>query len=399
MKVAIFDPFNGAGGDMIVASLLGLSLSENDLKSVVNSLNLSVEFEVKDVVLKGIKAKKVRVLPADQIGGSKTTRKFKEVLKILESSKIDPGVRKDVSAIFRILAEAEARVHGYANVLEATFHEVGSDDAIFDIVSAATGLRRLAEMGYTFYSTPVRLGSGFVEITHGKYPVPAPATVEILKNSSLEVMFGGEGELFTPTAAAILSYYCKGNLIYPFSVEGVYYGAGSRETEAPNLLRLILGSSYFHDSVVIIEANIDDVSGEIMGYAVSKLQNLDGVLDVFAVTGLGKKSRVSTLLRVIVEQERAEKVGGEIMKLTGTLGVRMIPIYHRMVSERQEEKIEVEIEGKKFYVRVKFSEPDFHHIKPEFDDVARIAEDLGLPIFQVYRKIVRVLEDADTKWK
>ena len=393
MKVAIFDPFNGAAGDMIISTLLQSALSRSDLDEVVNSLDLNIDFEIVDVVVRGIKAKKLTVVEK----GAKE-RSYREVVDLIEKAEIDEGVKSDALKIFKILAEAEGKVHG-KNFEDAVFHEVGSDDAIFDIVCSAMGFRRLAETGYSFYSMPVLTGRGFVEFSHGKYPVPAPAVMEILRNSRLKAVFDGEGELLTPTGAAILSYYCKNFPTMPVKVESVYYGAGSRETVVPNLLRLILGKVQLHDSISMIETTIDDISGEILGYAVEKLLEAEGVLDVSIIPAFGKKTRPSSIIRVIAGMERAEEVAAEVMRLTGSLGVRIFPVYHRAIAERSVGSVKVRIAGREFEVRFKRSSPGFKHVKPEFDDVARIADETNLPVHVVYRRVMKVLEDANTEWE
>ncbi len=390
MKVLVFDAFNGAGGDMIVASLLDVSLSPEDLKGVVEALKLDIRFDVKRVNMRGINAKRVEVRCC------KTEREFREVLEIIDSSDLSDDIKNASKEIFEIIAKAEAKIHG-CKYDEAVFHEVGCDDAIFDVVCSVVGLNRLAKDGFRFFANPIRLGSGFIDISHGKYPIPAPATLEILKNSKLEVLFDGEGELLTPTAAAILSYYCGGVLRYPLRVKEISYGAGSRNTEIPNVLRVIIGEVSFRDNVAIIETNLDDVSGELIGFALEELWKINGVLDVSTLQGIGKKCRPSTLVRVLCKLDRAEEVAKEVMKLTGTLGVRIIPIYHRELAYREVKNSEVELDGKKFKIRVKYSKPYFNHIKPEFEDVAKIAKEIDKPIVEVYRKIIARLEDVDTE--
>ncbi len=393
MKIAIFDPFNGAAGDMIIATLLDLSLSKSDLEYVVTALNLDIEFEVVRVNVRGIEARKVVV--REQSTGERT---YGEVVDLISRAEIDEAVKSDAIKIFRILAEAEARIHG-KKFEDAVFHEVGADDAIFDIVCSAVGFRKLAKRGYTFYSMPLMTGRGFVMFSHGKYPVPVPAVLEILKNSGLKAIFDGEGELLTPTGVAILAYYCTDFPTIPVRVREVRYGAGSRDTEVPNLLRLLLGESFNHDSISVVETTIDDVSGEVVGYAVERLLNFEGVLDVSLIPAFGKKMRPSSILRVIAKIEKAEDVAAEIMRLTGSLGVRILPVYHRVIAERESGVVKVEVAGREFEVRFKRSLPGFSHVKPEFDDVARIADETNLPFHVVYRKVMRVLEDADTERK
>lgn len=381
MKLVIFDAFSGAGGDMIVASLLDVSLNQSDIVGIPEILGIGVRVKASRVTEKGISAWQVDV----ECKGS-AERTFREVMEILSSSGLDEQVKHDASKIFEILARAEGKVHG-RDYREAVFHEVGSDDAIFDVAAAVTGIRRLKERGYRVFTTPVRLGSGFVEFSHGKYPVPAPATLEIISGSRIEVIHGGKGELFTPTAAAILAYYSEGTFRHPFTVEKVSYGAGKRESETPNVLRLILGSTSLHDSIVVVETNVDDATGEVIGYAMEKLSGI--AYDVSAIPAYGKKGRPSVILKAISSVEKSEEVAKTMMEETGSLGVRIIPVYHRIKAHRNEEVREVEIEGRRFSVRVKRSYPDGQVVKAEFDDVKRIAEETGLPLRRIYEILRR----------
>lgn len=380
MKVAMFDAFNGASGDMIISSLLGISLNEDDLKEVVETLRLDLRFKVEDVNKKGISAKRVIV---EEL---KTERSFPEVIHLIENSKLEHGIKEDSKRIFERIAIAEGRVHG-RDYKKAVFHEVGSDDAIFDVVCCVKGIRRLMSEGYRFFAGPIRLGSGFVETSHGKYPVPVPAVLEILRDSKLQVIFEGEKELLTPTASAILAYYCEGTFKYPLRVEKISYGAGSYETEVPNVLRLILGFSELRDSIAVIETLVDDLSGEEIGYAVEKLRTEN--LDVIAIPVMAKKSRPAVKIEVLTRLENAEEVAMSVMKETGSLGARIIPVYHRMIADRTAEEREIEIEGKKFKVKFKISKA-LGTAKPEFEDVAKIAKELKLPIYRVYR----ILEES-----
>ena len=186
MRVAIFDAFNGAGGDMIISTLIGTSLWNDDLDNIIENLGLNVSFTIKNVIVKGIHAKRVVV------EGERVDRRFEEVVAIVKSSPLDEEVKRESIAIFERIAKAEGKIHG-KDFRKAVFHEVGSDDAIFDVVASVTGILRLKREGYRFFATPIRLGSGFIEMHHGRYAVPAPATLEILSNSSLEVVCGEKG--------------------------------------------------------------------------------------------------------------------------------------------------------------------------------------------------------------
>ncbi|MEM3146427.1 MAG: nickel pincer cofactor biosynthesis protein LarC [Archaeoglobaceae archaeon] len=385
MKVAIFDAFNGASGDMIIASLLGVTLKEQDLMKVVQSFSLELSFEIREVRKRGVVATRI------EIEEKRKERKFVEVLELLERADIDAKVREDAKSIFEILAKAEGAVHG-RDYRSAMFHEVGSDDAIFDVVCSAIGIRRLLDDGYRIFANPIRLGSGFVTTSHGTFPVPTPAVLEILKNSRLKVLFDGKGELLTPTATAILSYYCEGVFRYPLEVERISYGAGSYETEVPNVLRLILGFSELSDSVAVLETVVDDLSAEELGFALEKLREIS--LDVIAVPVVGKKSRSATLIKLITRLENAEEMALKLMKETGSLGVRIIPVYHRMIADREIKEKEVFLEDRRFKVRFKISKT-LGTVKPEFEDVVKIAKELDMPIFKIYR-LLRC-EDVHTK--
>ncbi len=377
MKVAIIDAFNGASGNMIVGALYGISLTDEDLEFVKDSLGLEIEYEVKKVVKKGIAANQVIVR-----GGEKQ-RKFSEVVELIENSKLSPEVKSECLKVFERLAKAEGKVHG-RDYRRAVFHEVGSDDAIFDVVSSTLGFLRLKKEGYRIFTSKVRVGSGFVEFSHGRYPVPAPATLEILSESNVEVILEGESELLTPTAAAIISNFSEGTFKGSLTVEAISYGAGDRETEVPNVLRIVFGKTSEHDRIVVLETNIDDLSPEYLSYAVEKLSSL--CHDVYVVPALMKKGRMGSVLKAVVDYSKVEEVAEKIMKLTGSLGVRIIPVDHRVKSSREVKSVRVKIMGREFEVRVKYSD---YRVKPEYEDVKKIADELEISAEEVYRILMR----------
>lgn len=370
---------------MIISSLLDISLSERDLDNVIKSLNLDLSFKIERVIRKGISSTKLIVEE------NKVERSFKEVKELVKNSNLDEKVKENAINIFKELAIAEAKVHNkeYNDVI---FHEVGSDDAVFDITASTLGILRLKEKGYRIFSTPVNLGGGEVRMHHGIYPVPPPAVLEVLKDSKVEIFYGeqSDGELLTPTGATILAYFSEGNFKQPFKVKRVSYGAGNKETDKPNVLRLILGEAEFHDRIVLIETNIDDASGEILGNVMNLLAQK--AYDVAAVPYFGKKNRPGYILRAICDFESSEEVSRTLMEETGTIGVRIIPVYHRVYSPREEAVVEVLIEGKKFKIRVKRSYPGFQIIKPEFDDVKKISEELSIPLPVAYREVMKFLD-------
>ncbi|AIY89121.1 nickel pincer cofactor biosynthesis protein LarC [Geoglobus acetivorans] len=382
MKMAIFDCFSGASGNMITGSLLNVTLSQDDLLDVVNSMGLNIELRLKEVKRNGIKANLVEV---EERGKS---RRYSEVVKLIAGADIEEVVKKESLQIFERIAKAEGKIHG-TDYRNAIFHEVGSDDAIFDVVCAVTGITRLKNKGYRIFTTPVYAGRGFAETHHGILPVPAPATLEIVKNSKLRVLMDGEGELLTPTGAAILSHFSEGVPNLPFRVENINYGAGTRELEKPNLLRLILAEGSKADSVVIVETNIDDMSGEDIANAMEILSKI--CHDVSLIPATGKKSRPAWILKAIADHSRAEEVAETIMKETTSIGVRIIPVHHRIKASRHIKKIEVEVGGKKYIVRVKVSD---YRTKPEFEDIKQISRETGIPVIKVRKIIEEKINEA-----
>ena len=380
MRIAVIDAFNGASGNMIIGALYDEVIQREDIEKIVDELNLEVEYKIERVVKKGITSNLVRVKSETK------ERSFKEVVELVESSRIDERVKKEVIKIFERLAKAEGKVHG-RDYKKAKFHEVGSDDAIFDITLSALGFLRLRERGYRIYTNRVKTGVGFVEFTHGRYPSPAPATLEILANSKIEVLMEGEGELLTPTAAAILAHFSEGTFKNSFKINKILYGAGEKETEVPNVLRIILGEAKIHDRIVVVETNIDDLSPEYLSYAVEKLSEMSH--DVYVTPVLMKKGRLGSLLSAIVSYDKAEEVAEKMMELTGSLGVRILPVEHRLKAYREVKEIKVKINEREYRVRVKVSD---YRIKPEYEDVKRICEAENLSPEEVYKRIMKVIE-------
>ena len=383
MRMAIFDCFSGASGNMITASLLNVTLTESDLEDVVKKLGLDISFSVKRVSRKGISAPLIEV---DENG--EVNRSFREVREMILDARIDGRVKKESLGIFERLARAEGKVHG-RDYSRAVFHEVGSDDAIFDVVSAVTGVLRLRDMGYGIFTTPVVTGRGFVDTIHGKYPVPAPATLEAARDSRLRLVLEGDGELLTPTGAAILAHFSEGEPLQPARVMSISYGAGSLEREVPNVLRLILAEHIERDMIAIVETNVDDVRGEDIAFALERIMEYSH--DVSAIPALGKKGRPAYLIRAIADMSRVEDVARAMMEHTGTIGVRIMPVYHRMREHRHGMKVKVNVLGRDYEVRVKVSGD---RMKPEHDDLRRIAAETGLSIVKLREIVARELNET-----
>ncbi len=390
MKVLLFDPSSGASGDMIMACLLDLGADPDMVRKAVESVGCGLEISRDEK--HHIGAARVRVL-----AGGKRYKTLAEARSILEGSSLSPSALDRALKIMEILAAAEGRVHGVDRE-DARFHEIGALDALADIAGSSAGLSSLGVE--RVISLPISVGSGTVIAAHGRLPVPAPATLEVLKSSGL-LWRGGpvEGELLTPTGAAILAEFADevaGD--YPLiRAEATGYGAGAKDLEIPNLLRGVVGelkeqgmhrhSHPQHDRVVQLETNVDDVTGEVLGNLLDLLMD-EGALDVSIVPALMKKGRPASIVKVIAKQEDMDRLARLVMRETGSLGIRIFPSLHRYLARREERTIDVEIDERVFQVRVKvsFVGDERLQIKAEHEDCKNIASEVGLPLREVSRR-------------
>jgi hypothetical protein len=241
MKIAYFDCFAGASGDMILGALVDVGLPLEGLRSELQKLNLTgYDLLAEPVVKKGIGATQVSIL-VDSGHHPHHHRHLHDIEKIIDSSELDQSVKENSIHIFRRLAAAEAKVHRTA-IESVHFHEVGAVDAILDVVGSAIGLHHLGIE--KVYCSPIHVGSGTVECAHGTFPVPAPATAELVKNIPV-YSTGVKAELLTPTGAAILTTVAKGFGPLPeLTVERLGYGAGTADPPIPNLLRVFIGETF-----------------------------------------------------------------------------------------------------------------------------------------------------------
>ncbi|MFA5238514.1 MAG: nickel pincer cofactor biosynthesis protein LarC [Phycisphaerae bacterium] len=321
MKTAYIDCFAGAGGDMIVAAMLDAGLDAEFLKAQLATLGLkNLDIKITETKRCGLRA--LNFLPVVQKEHSH--RNLKDITKIITQSKISEKAKKTAITIFKKIAKAEGTVHG-KDPNEIHFHEVGALDSIVDIVSASIGFDALG-LDKVYCST-LSLGGGTIECAHQLLPVPAPATAELLKGVPT---VGGPGqvELLTPTAAAILTTIVDSFCPLPaMLIESIGYGAGSLESEKfPNVLRLILGQTADEtqantDSVCLLETNIDDATGELIGYVMEKLFK-EGALDVFTTPINMKHSRPAEKISVICKIEDIHKAEQVLFEEGLTFGIR-----------------------------------------------------------------------------
>ena len=313
---------------------------------------------------------------------------------------LSESVETDALAVFRLLGEAEARVHG--TDLESThFHEVGADDAIADIVGAAILIDDLGVE--SIVTTPIAAGGGEVSMSHGTYPVPAPAVTYVASEADWELAGGPlEAELLTPTGAAVLAHFAEGvDSLPPLSVEAVGYGAGEMSLrDRPNVLRATAGETsgdLVRDGIRVLETTVDDATPEVLGGLHDRLADV-GARDVTIVPTVMKKSRPGHLIRVIVRPEDVASVTRRLAAETGTLGIRETPATHRWIAERSIESVTVVIGGEGHEIDVKVAVDDagsVYDVSAEYDDCAAVADETGLPTREVLRRTEAAYRDDE----
>jgi uncharacterized protein (TIGR00299 family) protein len=426
MKIAYFDCFAGISGDMTLGALVDAGADFEALKAELGKLGLH-EFEVTldRVTKRGISASDITVHTHhhehDHHHGHSHGRAFSDIRQLIEGSGLSDGVKQRSIAIFTRLGEAEAKIHA-KSIEEIHFHEVGAVDAIVDIVGACICLELL---GITqLYCSPIPTFTGMVEIAHGKFPLPAPATVEILKGAPWREL-GIEGEIVTPTGAAIVATLAEGFGVMPaMSIESTGYGAGKKDFGIPNVLRVVVGtpSGPFdtpasqatqdlrtvgaspllrqaqdaqvqdatqglrscgcgdeHVEVAVIETNIDDLSPQVYEVVMERLFDA-GALDVYLTPIQMKKNRPATLLSVICEPGLIEKLSGIIFEETTSIGVR-IDTRNRICLDRKIAKVETEFGA--ISLKIARRNGEVMNIQPEYEDCKAAAAKHGVPFKRV----------------
>lgn len=380
MRVAHWDCFSGISGDMVLGAVIDAGVPVTALHEVLASLNLPIRLEVEAIKRSGIACRKATIIAEDE----ENYRYLPDVEAIIARGALTGKQRDLALTIVRKLAAAEAKVHGMP-IEKVHFHEVGALDSIADIVLAAFGLDQLGVERFTASSVPT--GSGQVACAHGLMPVPAPATLELLKGIPL-ARSNVKTELTTPTGAAILASVVTEFTDTPaMTVETVGIGSGTKDLiEQPNILRLLVGtssatrsSSPETDEVVLLETNLDDCSGEMIGFAMDQLLAA-GALDVFAVPIQMKKSRPGVLLSVITRPEKISVCEQILFQETGTFGIRRQTIARSIL---QRERVEVDTPWGKVGAKRGWRS-GVQILSPEFEDCARVASNHGVALRDVY---------------
>ena len=388
-KILYYDASSGISGDMNLAALVGLGVDFGYLCSELEKLNLSGEFrlEQKNVVKNGIAATKIDVV---LLKSQPHARSYADIKQILASSNLSEFCKKKATAIFHVIAQAEAKVHK-VSIDEVHFHEVGALDSIVDVVGAAICFEYLSEnFGITkVVSSKIELGGGVVKCDHGYLNVPAPAVCEILKD--VPVSLGRANfEMTTPTGAAILKA-CADEFVSEinFKIERVAYGAG--EKNAPNFanaLRAMICEVDESQNLVpkLISTNIDDMDAESFAFACEILRE-NAALDVFSHSIYMKKGRIGFELNVLCKDEDAKKLKELIFTHTTAIGVREINVVKTELKRKF-----VSVETKFGDIRLKISGDD-EKVKPEFDECKSAALAHKTSIFQVKKEIFKKYDE------
>lgn len=406
-QIAVIDcQVAGVSGDMFLGALLDLGANAARVVDAIESLEnyieecKNLEVNIKDVARKGICAKKIDVKAETTLEMS-GARLIEVVGQCVDDLKLSEKAKRFALNSIKTLVSVEAKIHG-EEADKVHLHEAGLIDTPADIIGITVALENLGLFNSKVYSTPVAVGGGLFKFSHGTVSSPAPATVEILRSKGFPMVGGPvKSELATPTGVSILvnladeitSFYPS---MKPISVG---YGAGTKDfTEMPNILRIVLGEpfSYYllRDEVLILETNLDDVTGEVIGYVLDKLLR-EGAKDVSVIPMFTKKNRPGQILKVITDKKNVERLSRVLIEETGSLGVRMYTCERRILS-RDSVSIDVVIDNSKESVKVKIAKDGkgkILQIKPEYEDIKRVADKTNKPLREVMKMIERKAEE------
>ena len=387
--ILYLDLFSGASGDMLLGALIDAGLSLDRLRSELGKMPLSgYELEAETQLRHGLTGTKLHVR---DLGHEHPARHLSDVRALVTGSAVPDHVKEESLAIFGRLARVEARIHG-STVDEIHFHELSAVDSIVDVVGFVIGLELLGVE--RVFCSAVPLGSGSITSAHGVIPVPAPATLALLAEAGAPTRpHAATTEIVTPTAAAILAHLAEFHRP-PMRVRAVGYGFGSKEFPWANAVRAWLGEADHTaqdegDRVVLLECNLDDTTGEALGYAMERLLGT-GALDVWFTPVQMKKNRPGITASALVHPDQAQEVARLMLRETTTLGVRLSPSLERVVARRRLH--EVDTRWGVVRVKEKWLGGERRSVSPEYEDCARIARAHSIPLDRVVSAVLRRVE-------
>ncbi len=443
MRIAYLECFSGISGDMFLGALIDAGVPASLLEETVAALGLGAKLEISRVMRSGISATKVDVsvdgekdMPREEYWAKEqkksahpghhhhepghsfshdhapagaaarqdraphahghSHRGLSEIRQIISKATISDGAKKAAISVFEALGSAEAKIHSVP-VEQIHFHEVGAVDAMVDIVCASVGADALGVN--EFVCSPLNVGGGTVHCAHGTFPVPAPATVELLKDAPV-YSSGVQAELVTPTGAAIVRTLARRFEAFPrMKIEKTGYGAGSRDFEGiPNVVRLVIGEAVTEtklnsETLSVLEANLDDLNPQVFGYVMDRLLE-EGALDVFGMPVQMKKNRPGTLLTVLCKPEDAGKLTQLIFAETTTLGVRQRDEVRQTLARRWEN---VRTPWGEVRIKIASMNGTVTNYAPEYEDCRRIATEHHVPLKTVMQEATRAYASGGRK--
>ena len=398
----------GISGDMLLGALIDAGANVSEMQRVLDMIPnhfprcKSVKIVAAEVKKHGFRSSMAELTITEETAETKAKDLVRAVQEITVSADLTDKAKMFASNAIGLLTEVESELHG-VELSSTHLHEAGSTDTLADILGAAAGCDSLNLFEGEIYSCPLAVGGGTVSFSHGTLSVPAPAVLEIARRHHIPI-FGGptDAELTTPTGISILANLVDKfvETIPPLVPDTVGYGAGKRDLpSAPNLLRLIVGQigkeQFDRDSIQLIETNLDDISGEVVGASVQHILDA-GAKDVWITPAQFKKNRPGCVLHAICSPADLEKISLIMMCETGTLGVRYQP-WNRFILQRETATIILQLENKTFDLRVKVARNrigEIIRIKPEFEDVDAISRATSLPVREIS---ILALEQAREK--
>ncbi|MCJ7762113.1 nickel pincer cofactor biosynthesis protein LarC [Candidatus Bathyarchaeota archaeon] len=386
----------GISGDMFLGALIDVGADVNKVVSAIKSLEnqvygyKNVKINVQQVLQKEFKATKIDVT-AESTSRKNGSKLVEIIEKNAKNLKLSAKAQQFASNVIRTLVNAEAKLHGKA-LSNAHLHEVGLVDTPAEIIGAAVAMEDLGLFNAGIYATPVSVGGGLFKFSHGTLSSPAPATLEIFRSKNFPIKGGPvESELTTPTGAAILVNLANEvSCFYPeMTPLKIGYGAGNKDfKEMPNVLRLTVGEPLdnwlLKDEIAILETNLDDVTGEIIGNSIDKLLR-EGAKDVSIIPMFTKKNRPGQILKIVADRKDVKRLSRVVMEETGTLGVRVYPCERHIIS-REVISVDVLIDDVKERIKVKVAKDrngNIIRIKPEYEDTKRLSDKTGKPLREI----------------
>lgn len=388
MTIIIDPQSSGIAGNMIIGALVDLGANKDELKEIMEKSAEAfgkVKVSFNKISKHGIDSTFCHVEMIEH----QPPVNYPEFIEKIESLDIDEKVKETSINVFERIAEAESKVHG-KTLQTVHFHEVGASDAVADVIGSIYAYYSLNLNQQKIIGLPIAVGGGRVKTAHGTIPVPAPAVLEILKDANI---VGGpvDSELATPTGSAIYAEICDeiSEFIPHIKPKKIAYGAGKKDFDHPNILRIIETSDISEkDTIDVIETNLDHLTGEEIGYLFDKLLD-NGASDVSITPIIMKKNRQGSLLKVISKRKNRNQLVNVIFKETGSLGIRIAPNLHRGIAKREFVKKEFEINGETFEVTFKngYVNGEIISSRAEYEDLKKIAQKTGLPLIKVKEMI------------